>query len=102
MPTNRLYLAVLPFIHISGGMPANYARVRLGLRMPRSTEQVLTLFPDRTFATKFYPDEVEDYIRIFNENASQFLTGGHVTHYELLQQPTDDGRVVVMVEQYVS
>jgi hypothetical protein len=64
-------------------------------------EQVLTLFPDRTFATEFYPDEVEIYINIFGQMA-QSLTGGHVTHYDVIKQPTDDGRVVVMVEQHVS
>jgi hypothetical protein len=101
MPTNRLYLSVLPIIHLNP-TPANYLRVRAGLFKPFGVpEQILTLFPDRNFATEFYPDEVEPYIDAFQESASKFLTGGHVTRYEFIRQPTDDGRVVVMVEQYV-
>ena len=101
MPTNRLYLAVLPFIHLSP-TPGRPTFLRHSVVQISRTEQVLTLFPDRTFATEFFPDEVEDYVRIFNENAAQFLTGGHVAHYELTREPTDDGRMVVRVDQYVS
>ena len=46
--TNELYLTVLPIIHMGQAF---------GL-----TEQVLTLFPDRNFATEFFPDEVEGYV----------------------------------------
>jgi hypothetical protein len=98
MPTNRLYLAVLPLIHLSSPAPVLPFLPR-GIR--GITEQVLTLFPDKTFATEFYPEEVDSYIQVFNQNTNQ-LSGGHVTHYNLIKQPTDDGRVVVMVEQYVS
>ena len=101
MPTNRLYLSVLPVIHLNPP-PANYMVVRMGMFKPFGMpEQILTLFPDRNFATEFYPDEVELYINAIQESTSNFLTGGHVTRYEFIRQPTDDGRVVVMVEQYV-
>ncbi len=103
MPTNILYFAVLPIIHLSGfGTGPVLPFLRHGtIQLPQATEQVLTLFPDRTFATEFYPDEVEAYINIFNQYIEP-LTGGHVSHYDVIQQPTDDGRVVVMVEQHVS
>jgi hypothetical protein len=105
MPINRLYLAVLPIIHLKHLSTLPFQSWRFGrgstVHAPEATEPVLTLFPDRSFATEFYPDEVEAYINIFNQVAPS-LTGGHVTHYELIQQPTDDGRVVVMVEQHVS
>jgi hypothetical protein len=102
MPVNRLYLSVLPIIHLNPPPPANYILVRAGLQKQFGTpEQILTLFPDRNFATEFYPDEVELYINAVQESTSQFLTGGHVTRYEFIRQTTDDGRVVVMVEQYV-
>jgi hypothetical protein len=101
MPTNRLYLAVLPIIHLTISTAPVLPFLRHGtVQVPQATEQVLTLFPDRNFATEFYPDEVEGYIKIFMQMARS-LTGGHVSHYELIQQPTDDGRVVVMVEQHV-
>jgi hypothetical protein len=103
MPINRLYLAVLPIIHLTHFSTAPVLPfLRHGtVQVPQATEQVLTLFPDRTFATSFYADEVELYINVFRQMVPS-LMGGHVTHYELIQQPTDDGRVVVMVEQHVS
>ncbi len=65
------------------------------------TEQALTLFPDITFATKFFPDEVEAYIATFKHRIN-LLTGGHVEGYEVNQIATDDGRVIVRVIQNVS
>jgi hypothetical protein len=103
MPTNTLYLAVLPIIHLthfSGPPVLPFLRPGGTVQAPQVTEQVLTLFPDRNFATKFYPDEVELYINFFSQ-VVQSLTGGHVSGYQVTAQPTDDGRVVVMVEQYV-
>ena len=38
MPSNELYLTVLPLIHLGNGL----------------TEQSLTVFPDRNFATEFF------------------------------------------------
>jgi len=92
MPSNELYLAVLPLIHISTAGPLGF-----GL-----TEQTLTLFPDRAFATEFFPDEVEGYVLTFKNRAEKYLTGGHVTGFEFIQEPTDDGqRVIVRVVQHV-
>jgi len=103
MPTNRLYLAVLPIVHLSNipSTPPLHVTGTMFQPFGAITEQVLTLFPDRNFASEFYPDEVEFYINVFKANASQYLTGGHVGRYECTQQPTGDGRVVVMVEQHV-
>ena len=88
MPSNVLYIAVLPFIH----MGSNF-----GL-----TEQVLTLFPDRSFATEFFPDEVDGYILTFEHRANKYLIGGHVTSYQFQKVDTGDGRVIVQVTQNVS
>ena len=85
---NELYLAVLPLIHI-------------GLNQYGLTEQTLTLFPDREFATKFFEDEVETYILAFQRRANKYLTGGHVTGYDVFPEKTQDGRVIVRVVQHV-
>lgn len=90
MATNELYLTILPLIHISLNQAMGF-----GL-----TEQTLTLFPDRNFATEFFPDEVDGYIATF-EHRQKYLTGGHVTGWEIHKEPTADGRVVVRVIQHV-
>jgi hypothetical protein len=87
MPSNELYLTVLPLIHLSGH--------EFG-----KTEQVLTLSPDRDYATEFFPDEVDMYIATF-ENRTNLLTGGHVKGWDVHQEPTADGRVIVRVIQNV-
>jgi hypothetical protein len=91
MPTNELYLTILPLIHVS-----NTQILGFGL-----TEEVLTLFPDRNFATEFFPDEVNGYIETF-KNRQKYLTGGHVKGWDIHQEPTADGRVIVRVIQHVS
>jgi hypothetical protein len=91
MPTNRLYLAVLPLIHMTPVGPFGF-----GL-----TEQTITVFPDRNLATEFYPDEAEHYVLTFKNRADKYLTGGHVTKYDVSTEPTDDGRVIVVVIQHV-
>jgi hypothetical protein len=98
MPSNDLYLVVLPLIHpIWNRLATGLA----GISRPGSVEQVLTLFPDRDFATEFYPDEVQFYIDSFKANIAA-LSGGHVTGYQIFPEPTDDGRVVVKVVQHVA
>jgi hypothetical protein len=82
---NILYLVVLPLIHLDTGR----------------VEQTLTLLPDKTFATEFFPDEVDGYMLMFR-NRVKHLIGGHVTGYVLTKQQTANGRVVVKVEQNVS
>jgi hypothetical protein len=49
---NELYLAVLPLVH--------YSRLFSGERY----EEVMTLVPDRNFATEFKLDEVDRYNRL--------------------------------------
>jgi hypothetical protein len=91
--TNELYLAVLPLMHMS---QVNWI---LG-----TTEQVLTLFPDKKFATAFFPDEVQHYITIFQMHAANHLTGGHVTGYRCIPEPYVEGggRMIVKVLQDVA
>lgn len=85
--TNELYFTVLPVIHIGGQSH--------GL-----TEQILTLTPDRNFATHFFLDEVGGFIATF-KNRIPYLTGGHVKGFEVYQEPEEDGRVIVRVVQNV-
>lgn len=87
IPNNDLYMVVLPMIH-------------LGITNYGFTEQVLTLLPDRKFATSFFPDEVEGYI-LAMKHREQYIKGGHVTGYEYQKENTSDGRVRVRVVQIV-
>ncbi len=89
--SNTLYLCVLPLIHITTNQVLGF-----GL-----TEHTLTLLPDRNLATEFFPDEVDGYIATF-KNRAKYLTGGHVIGYDLHQETTESGRVIVRVMQNVS
>jgi hypothetical protein len=105
MPSNDLYLVVLPLIRMYPHAPqvnrlADLAGIK-GIARPDSVEQFLTLFPDRNFATEFYQDEVQFYIDAFKVNIAR-LSGGHVTGYQIFPETTDDGRVVVKVVQHVA
>jgi hypothetical protein len=91
MPTVELYLAVLPLVHISD-MPYT----AFG-----TTEQTITLFPSRAFATEFFKDEVDGYINTFRLRAEKYLVGGHSKGFEFHKEDTDDGRVIVRVTQNV-
>lgn len=86
MQSNDLYLAVLPLIHLG----AEFGK----------TEETLTLFPDRNFATEFFPDEVAGYLSTF-QNRIKYLVGGHSKSYEAVTETTSDGRVIVRVVQHV-
>lgn len=89
MLSNELYLVVLPLVRTDpfwGASPA---------------EQYLTLFPDKNFATEFFKDEVDKYIKQFDAAAKERLVGGHVAGYEYHKEDTDDGRVRVRVVQNV-
>jgi hypothetical protein len=88
MLVNELYLAVLPIIHLTD---------RFGF-----TEQVLTLFPDRNFATLFTPQEVDGFIQTFRNRSSAYLTSGNVIGYDVEKQPTAGGLVIVKVIQRVA
>jgi hypothetical protein len=85
MLTNELYLTVLPIVHTSSGL----------------TEETLTLFPSKDFATSFFPEEVDKYLDMFKVRAERYLTGGNVLKYDFFKEDTDDGRVVVRVIQSV-
>jgi hypothetical protein len=85
MPTNTLYLAVQPLIHLNSGL----------------AEQVLTLHPNREFATEFSPEEVNNYILMFGDRANRHLVGGNVIGYRLIPVPLPNGRVLVTVLQDV-
>lgn len=97
--TNSLYLAVLPLIHIV----AMRVHERTGTPIPAKgeTEQAVTLFADRNFATEFFPDEVRAFIDFFKIHADRYLTGGHVTGYRCEPEDAGNGRVIVRVTQYV-
>jgi len=84
---NVLYLVVLPMIHLGTN--------NFGL-----TESFLTLLPTKEFATEFFDDEVQGYVKTF-ENRQKYLTGAHVTGYKIDLVPTESGRVIVRVVQYV-
>jgi hypothetical protein len=56
---NELYLTVLPMIRMKTG----------------ETEQVLTLTPDRKFASEFFEDEVDVFISFFPAKNSVFGWG---------------------------
>ncbi|HEV2696491.1 MAG TPA: hypothetical protein VGU90_00765, partial [Terriglobales bacterium] len=61
----------------------------------------LTLLPNKDFASEFFPDEVDSYIRTFEARAQKYLTGGHVIGYSLDKETTSEGRVIVRVIQNV-
>ena len=87
MAKNILYLTVLPLVHMG--------------REFWLTEQTLTLFPDKNFATEFFKDEVDSYIKTFEWRANKYLTGGHVINYEFETVETTEDRVIVRVTQNV-
>ena len=63
-------------------------------------QQMLTLLPEKNFATRFFPDEVDVYMMTF-KNRTKYFTGGHVKDYELFQEAQPDGRIIVRVVQHV-
>lgn len=84
---NVLYFAVFPQIAVSG---TSFGR----------TEQVLTLVPDKNFASAFFPEEVDTYIQVFR-NRLGHLVGGHVTGYEIAKEQAGGGRLYVRATQNV-
>jgi len=95
MPSNELYLAILPLIRVPSRQ-LGIAGVTSG-----SISEFITLFPTREFATSFYPEELTLYLDTFKASL-RYLTGGHVTGYELTPQETGDGRLIVKVVQIVA
>jgi len=89
MHDNELYLVVLPLVHLG---PVNS-----GL-----AEQVITLLPERSFATVFTRDEVERFVTTFKRGAHQYLQGGRVVGYSFTVEPVEGDRVLVKVVQNVT
>jgi hypothetical protein len=85
---NVLYFAVFPQIAVSG---SSFGR----------TEEILTLVPDKNFASAFFPEEVDTFIRVFN-NRQTHLVGGHVTGYEISKEQASGGRFYVRATQHVA
>lgn len=101
MPSNELYVAVLPLMRIP---PLSYGpRIRLPgvVRTSGSVEQFMTLFPSKEFASEFFPDEAEYYLDLVRSYVNS-ITGGRVIRYEVSPENTADGRIIVKVVQYVS
>jgi hypothetical protein len=83
---NRLYLSVLPLVHLDTGL----------------TEQTLTLFPDQQFATLFTPEEVDTYLSFFERRAESYLKGANIISYEFAKEPVVGTPYVrVLVVQHV-
>lgn len=74
---NELYFVVMPQISLS---PAVYGKV----------DQVLTLLPDRNFASEFLPNRVDGYLLVFQHREKYFL-GGDVTGYAYQKISTPSG-----------
>ena len=81
---NVLYLAVLPLIHVGDS--------------PFPVEEVLTLYPDKNFATSFFADEIGFYMTLILKRV-QNLKGGHITDYAITTEDADDGRKIIKVIQ---
>jgi hypothetical protein len=71
---NNLFLAVLPLIHIVS--MRTHETTGSPIPLHGQTEQTLTLFADRNFATEFFPDEVDAFVEFFKIHANRYLTGG--------------------------
>lgn len=82
-----LFLAVLPLVH--------YSRHFAGI----SYEEVMTLVPDRNFATEFPPQYADTYIKTFREAAEEKF-GGPVRRFNYSKHEAENGRVFVVVNQY--
>ena len=74
----------MPLIHLATGQ----------------TEQALSFFPDRNFATEFYADEVDTYLGFVSKRL-QYLEGGHIKDYEGDKEDAGGGRFIIRVRQNV-
>ncbi len=84
-PDNPLYLAVLPLVH--------YSRAFGGA----TYEEVMTLVPDRNFATEFGADVVDLYINTFISASDEKFTGRTFRGYKFEKFGTGDGIHVYVV-----
>jgi len=83
--SNELYVVVLPMMSMDTG----------------KSEEIMTLMGEKSLATRFFPDQVEDYEAMFRRMTKN-LTGGHVKGFEISQEETESGRVVIKVMQNVA
>jgi hypothetical protein len=74
---DELFFVVMPQISLS---PSAYGKV----------DRVLTLLPDKTFASEFLPQEVDGYMLVFQHRQKYFL-GGDVTGYSYEKIRTPSG-----------
>jgi hypothetical protein len=81
---NDLYLAVLPLVHYSRHFAVE------------TYEEVMTLVPDRNFATEFRVEEAGQYIQTFR-NAAEEKFGGPVRRFNYETYDAGNGRVYVVV-----
>ncbi len=95
MPSNTLYLAVMPLIRVPS------RQLGIGGVTSGSVQEFLTLVGDRDLATEFFADELSWYLDTFKATTS-YLTGGHVTGYSIDIEDALDGRKVVKVVQHVA
>lgn len=79
-----LYLAVLPLVH--------YSRFFAGERF----EEVMTLLPERNFATEFLRNDAPLYIQTFR-NAAEEKYGGPVRRFNYTAYDAGNGKVYVVV-----
>jgi hypothetical protein len=84
-----LYLAVLPLVH--------YSRFFSGERF----EEVMTLVPDRNFATEFPVDEAPIYIQTFR-NAAEEKHGGPVRRFNYDAYDAGNGKVYIVVKLHAT
>ncbi|HEY6267239.1 MAG TPA: hypothetical protein VIX11_02990 [Candidatus Acidoferrum sp.] len=90
IPDNALYLAVLPLVH--------YSKFFAG----ETYEEVMTLVPDRNFATEFLSHEADKYIETFRTAARPKLTGRiERDKFLFTKYQTENGRVYVVAIQNV-
>ena len=82
-----LYLAVLPLVH--------YSRLFAGERF----EEVMTLVPDRNFATEFPANEAPIYIQTFR-NAAEEKYGGPVRRFDYEAYDAGNGKVYIVVRPH--
>jgi hypothetical protein len=82
-----LYLAVLPLVH--------YSRLFSGAQF----EEVMTLVPDRNFATEFRSDVAALYVQTFREAAEEKY-GGPIRKFNYTAYDAGEGKCYIVVTPY--
>lgn len=84
---NELYLVVMPQISLSSN--------------PGQVDQILTLLPDKKFASEFSATDAKSYVLMFKHREKYFI-GGDVIGYSYHEEATPSGRYIVRVTQNVA